>query len=200
MTVNELKNLPELKRAVDRQADACQSAKDAIAFLQAGIERITARISLAGGSGGEDRDKLAEFVARKEDYEAQLHRAQVRHDEMLAHYEILRAEAYAFILTLTAVEAEVITARYLSDDWARRGKWEGLARRMHMTVDGLHSARRRAEINSGIRIGTSALILSVKEPESSIAPRDFCAFIILSVSSIRVGIKRRAIVIIIAIS
>lgn len=144
MTVNELKNLPDLKKAVDRQADSCQSAKEAIAFLQAGVERITARISLAGGGSGEDHDKLAEFVARKEDYERQLARAQTRHDEMLAAYEILRAEAYAFICTLSSVEAEVITARYLSDDWARRGKWEGLARRMHMTVDGLFSARRRA--------------------------------------------------------
>lgn len=144
MTVNELKCLPDLKRAVDRQADACQSAKEAIAYLQAGIERITARINLAGGGGGEDHDKLAEFVARKEEYEAQLHRAEVRHDEMAAHYEIVRAEACAFILTLNEVESEVITARYLSDDWNKRGKWEGLARRMYMTLDGVHSAHRRA--------------------------------------------------------
>lgn len=144
MTIDELKNLPNLKKAVDRQANSCESAKEAIAYLQAGIERICARISIAGGGCGEDRDKLAEFVARKEEYQAQLERAQTRYDEMRACYEITRAEAYSFICTLKEVEAEVITARYLSNDWARRGKWEGLARRMHMTVDGLLSARRRA--------------------------------------------------------
>ena len=40
----------------------------------------------------------------------------------------------------------------------------------------------------------------VRLPVSISAPRAFCAFIILSVSSIRVGIKRSAMVIIIAIS
>ena len=144
MTVNELKMLPDLKKAVERQAASCQSAKDAIAFLQAGVERITARIKEAGGGGGADHDKLAEFVARKAEYEEQLHRAQVRHDEMLAHYEILRAEAYAFILTLSPMEAEVITARYLSDDWKKRGAWRGLAIRMRRSEDSLQAMRRRA--------------------------------------------------------
>lgn len=144
MTVNELKNLPDLKRAVDRQADACQSAREAIAYLQAGIERITARINLAGGGGGEDHDKLAEFVARKEEYEAQLGRAQTRHDEMLATYEIKRAEAYVFLEVLLPLEAEVIKARYLSDDWYKRGKWRGLARRMNRSEDSLQAMRRRA--------------------------------------------------------
>lgn len=144
MTVNELKNLPDLKKAVDRQADSCQSAKDAIAYLQAGIERITARINLAGGGGGADRDKLAEFVARKEDYEVQLDRAQTRHDEMLAAYEITRAEAYAFIAKLSPLEADVIEARYLSNEWYRKGKWRGLARRMGRSEDSLQAMRRRA--------------------------------------------------------
>ena len=62
------------------------------------------------------------------------------------------------------------------------------------------SARRNAEMNSGIRIGTSALMRWVNVPLSSIAPRAFWAFIIFSVSSIRVGMNRSAIVIIMASS
>ena len=62
------------------------------------------------------------------------------------------------------------------------------------------SARRKDEINSGTSIGTSAFMREPKEPVSMSAPRDFCADIILSVSSMSVGIKRSAMVIIIASS
>ena len=55
-------------------------------------------------------------------------------------------------------------------------------------------------MNSGMSTGTSALTRSVILPVSSCAPRAFCAFMILSVSSIRVGIKRRAMLIIMASS
>ena len=62
------------------------------------------------------------------------------------------------------------------------------------------SARRNAEMNSGMSTGTSALIRSVMVPLSSMAPRAFWAFMILSVSSMRVGMKRRAMLIIMASS
>ena len=55
-------------------------------------------------------------------------------------------------------------------------------------------------MNSGMSTGTSALTRSVILPVSSWAPRAFWAFIILSVSSMRVGMKRRAMLIIIASS
>ena len=55
-------------------------------------------------------------------------------------------------------------------------------------------------MNSGISTGTSALTRSIMEPLSSMAPRAFWAFMILSVSSIRVGINRRAMLIIMASS
>ena len=42
--------------------------------------------------------------------------------------------------------------------------------------------------NDGIRMGTIAFMRCCKVPESSCAPRAFCAFMILSVSSIKVGI------------
>jgi hypothetical protein len=38
----------------------------------------------------------------------------------------------------------VIKARYLSDDWYKRGKWRGLARRMNRSEDSLQAMRRRA--------------------------------------------------------
>ena len=62
------------------------------------------------------------------------------------------------------------------------------------------SARLKAETKRGIRIGVRAFARCTKEPVSISAPRAFCADIILSVSSISVGIKRRAIVIIMASS
>ena len=144
MTVNELKTLPDLRKAVERQAAACQSAKEAIEYLNAGITRITARMELAGGGGSGDHDKLAEFVSRKEEYEKSLGVTELRYLTMKADYDMRVSEAYSFMRSLTDVEAQVVEARYLSDDWERRGKWEGLARRMYMTVDGLHSARKRA--------------------------------------------------------
>ena len=55
-------------------------------------------------------------------------------------------------------------------------------------------------MNSGIRMGISARMRSVNLPLSSLAPRAFWAFMIFSVSSISVGIKRSAMVIIIASS
>ena len=55
-------------------------------------------------------------------------------------------------------------------------------------------------MNSGMSTGTSALIRSVMVPLSSMAPRAFWAFMILSVSSMRVGMKRRAMLIIMASS
>ena len=62
------------------------------------------------------------------------------------------------------------------------------------------SARRKAEMNSGISTGTSALMRWVKVPLSIMAPRAFWAFMIFSVSSIKVGMNRSAMVIIMASS
>src|SRR6056297_2789371 len=62
------------------------------------------------------------------------------------------------------------------------------------------SALWKALINKGIMIGIIFFIRLTIFLLSKSAPRAICAFIIFSVSSIKVGIKRRAIVIIIAIS
>ena len=56
------------------------------------------------------------------------------------------------------------------------------------------------EINSSTRRGTMFFAFWIRFPFSKSAPRAICAFMILSVSSRRIGIKRRAIDIIIAIS
>ena len=47
-------------------------------------------------------------------------------------------------------------------------------------------------MNSGTRIGTNALARWKMFPDSKSAPRAFWADMILSVSSMRVGMKRRA--------
>jgi hypothetical protein len=62
------------------------------------------------------------------------------------------------------------------------------------------AAIRKALTKRGTRRGISPFALFIILPLSKSAPRAVCAFIILSVSSRRVGIKRRAIVIIIASS
>ena len=62
------------------------------------------------------------------------------------------------------------------------------------------SARRKALTNSGTRMGISALARRMRLPVSKSAPRAFWAEMILSVSSISVGMKRRAMDIIIASS
>ena len=62
------------------------------------------------------------------------------------------------------------------------------------------SARRKALMNRGTRIGTRALARWKILPDSKSAPRAFWADMILSVSSMRVGIKRRAMDIIMASS
>ena len=62
------------------------------------------------------------------------------------------------------------------------------------------SARRKAEMNSGTSSGTSAFARSVSLPVSKLAPLAFCADMILSASSISVGMKRSAMLIIIASS
>ena len=61
-------------------------------------------------------------------------------------------------------------------------------------------AIRNALTNSGIRIGTSDRALRIIFPDSKSAPLACCAFMILSVSSSRVGINLSAMDIIIAIS
>ena len=61
-------------------------------------------------------------------------------------------------------------------------------------------ARRNAEINSGTRRGTIFFAFWIRFPFSKSAPLAICAFMILSVSSRRIGIKRRAMDIIMAIS
>ena len=61
-------------------------------------------------------------------------------------------------------------------------------------------ARRNAEINSGTRSGTIAFAFWIRFPLSKSAPLAICAFMILSVSSTRIGINRRAMDIIIEIS
>ena len=55
-------------------------------------------------------------------------------------------------------------------------------------------------MNSGTRIGMSALARDSRFPDSKSAPRAFCADMILSVSSMSVGMKRSAMHIIIASS
>ena len=55
-------------------------------------------------------------------------------------------------------------------------------------------------MKSGTSSGTIFLILLMKFPDSKSAPLAICAFMILSVSSMRIGMNRRAIDIIIAIS
>ena len=62
------------------------------------------------------------------------------------------------------------------------------------------SARRKAETNSGTSSGSSALARWKRLPVSKSAPRAFWADMILSVSSMSVGIKRRAMLIIMDIS
>ena len=62
------------------------------------------------------------------------------------------------------------------------------------------SARRKAETNSGTSSGTRLLARANRLPLSKSAPRAIWAFMILSVSSSRVGMNRRAMVIIIASS
>ena len=54
------------------------------------------------------------------------------------------------------------------------------------------SARRKAEMNRGTSRGTRALAFCIRLPVSKSAPRAFWADMILSVSSISVGMKRRA--------
>ena len=61
-------------------------------------------------------------------------------------------------------------------------------------------ALRNAEMNKGTRIGTSALALFIIFPVSKSAPLAICAFMILSVSSTRMGMKRRAMDMIMATS
>ena len=61
-------------------------------------------------------------------------------------------------------------------------------------------ARRNADTNSGTRSGTIAFAFCMMFPLSKSAPRAIWAFMILSVSSMRMGIKRRAMDIIMAIS
>ncbi len=61
-------------------------------------------------------------------------------------------------------------------------------------------ARRKALMKSGTRIGTIAFARWRRLPLSKSAPRACCAFMILSVSSMRIGMKRSAIDIIIEIS
>ncbi|MPN05181.1 hypothetical protein SDC9_152431 [bioreactor metagenome] len=55
-------------------------------------------------------------------------------------------------------------------------------------------------MNNGTSIGSMFFALRIILPEAKSAPLAVCAFIILSVSSSKVGIKRKAIVIIIASS
>ena len=62
------------------------------------------------------------------------------------------------------------------------------------------SARRKALTNRGTSSGSRAFARSLSLPVSKEAPRAFCADMILSVSSIRVGMKRSAMLIIIASS
>ena len=62
------------------------------------------------------------------------------------------------------------------------------------------SARRNADTNSGTSSGSSALARWKRLPVSKSAPRAFCADMILSVSSMSVGMKRRAMDIIMLIS
>ena len=57
-------------------------------------------------------------------------------------------------------------------------------------------ARLNAEINKGIRTGTSAFALFIRDPLEKSAPLAFCADIIFWVSSTIIGINRKAIVII----
>ena len=59
-------------------------------------------------------------------------------------------------------------------------------------------ARLKAEINNGTSTGIIAFARLTRFPFSKSAPLAICAFIILSVSSIRIGINLKAIVIIIA--
>ena len=61
-------------------------------------------------------------------------------------------------------------------------------------------ARRKAEINNGTKSGTIAFAFWIRFPLSKSAPLAICAFMILSVSSTRIGINRRAMDIIIEIS
>ena len=62
------------------------------------------------------------------------------------------------------------------------------------------SARRKALTNRGTSSGTIAFARRKRLPDSKSAPRAICAFMILSASSIKVGMKRRAMDIIMAIS
>ena len=61
-------------------------------------------------------------------------------------------------------------------------------------------ARRNALTNSGTSSGIMALARAIRLPDSKSAPRAICAFMILSASSSRVGMNRRAMVIIMASS
>ena len=61
-------------------------------------------------------------------------------------------------------------------------------------------ALRKAEMNSGTSTGTRLFAFWIRLPVSKSAPRALCAFMILSVSSIRMGMNRSAIDIIMAIS
>jgi uncharacterized protein (UPF0261 family) len=62
------------------------------------------------------------------------------------------------------------------------------------------SARLNADTNNGTKIGMRLLARWIMPPVSKSAPRAFCAFIIFSISSANVGINRRAMAIIMAIS
>src|SRR5699024_1031646 len=64
----------------------------------------------------------------------------------------------------------------------------------------ISSARLKADMKSGINIGTRALIRFFKLPVINVDPRALCALIIFSVSSIKVGMNLNEIDIIIAIS
>ena len=62
------------------------------------------------------------------------------------------------------------------------------------------SARRKALTKRGTRMGIRAFARRIRLPVSKSAPLAFWADMILSVSSIRVGMKRRAMLIIMASS
>ena len=62
------------------------------------------------------------------------------------------------------------------------------------------SARLKEEMKSGTKMGISALARWIRLPDSKSAPRAFWADMILSVSSMSVGMKRRAMHIIMASS
>lgn len=112
---------------------------------------------------------------------------------------------YDYIYDDNACKEQHAEYRAIEIDYAHMELFHSCSALAAVITAALHSESKLLGVSerchkSGISTGIRALAFCISEPVSISAPLAFCADIILSVSSIRVGINLRAIVIIIASS